>query len=92
MIGFDYMDHVLDVVVDPDRSAWRWKDEDELKEAVERGSFSPDEALAIRAEAERGLTRLLDREPPFDRDWERWRPDPSWVVPQLPPDWENVDR
>lgn len=32
-LGFDTMDHLLDVVVSHDRSEWRWKDEDELASA-----------------------------------------------------------
>jgi hypothetical protein len=27
-IGFDTMDHILDVVISADRSEWHWKDED----------------------------------------------------------------
>ena len=33
-LGFDTMDHLLDIVISPDQSAWRWKDEDEFEEAV----------------------------------------------------------
>ncbi len=32
-LGFDFMYHLLDVVIDPDLS-WRWKDEEELEKAV----------------------------------------------------------
>jgi hypothetical protein len=28
----------------------------------------------------------LRREPPFDREWAEWRPDPGWAIPALPPD------
>lgn len=86
-MGFDTVDHVLDAIVEPDGS-WRWKDQDELEKAVRRGIFSSDEAMDFRAEGERAVRRLLDREPPFDRDWTAWRPDPSWPVPELPPGWD----
>ena len=33
-IGFDYLDQFLDLVIEPDLSSWRWKDEDELAEAL----------------------------------------------------------
>ena len=89
-LGFDTEERVLDVVVAPDRSGWEWKDRAELEEAVRRGLFTPTQAAEFRAEAERGLHRLLDREPPFDRDWTTWRPDPSWPVPELPPGWDAV--
>ena len=90
-IGFDYMDHTLDVVVSPDRSTWEWKDEDELAEAVALGLFSSERAATIRAEGERALERVRTRASPFDRDWESWRPDPSWPMPELPPGWDAVE-
>jgi hypothetical protein len=83
-LGFDYMDHALDIVVSPDLARWRWKDEDELAEGVAKGVFSADQARAIRAEGERALERLLAREPPLDEPWQDWRPDPAWPVPALP--------
>lgn len=91
-IGFDYMDHALDIVIGPDLSSWQWKDEDELSEAVDRGVFTAAEAAEFRAEGERALDRLLARKPPFDRPWEDWRPDPSWAEPALPPGWDVVDQ
>jgi hypothetical protein len=89
-VGFDTEERVLDLLVAPDGSAWEWKDRDELEEAVRRSLFTPAQAAEFEAEAERGLHRLLDREPPFDRDWTTWRPDPSWPVPELPPGWDAI--
>ncbi|MCH7484382.1 MAG: DUF402 domain-containing protein [Chloroflexi bacterium] len=77
--GFDYEEHVLDLVVEPDMTSWRWKDEDELAEAVERGLFTPEKAADIRTEGERALEWLLARRPPYDRPWENWRPPPDWA-------------
>jgi hypothetical protein len=76
--GFDYIDHFLDVVVEPDMSAWRWKDEDELAEALERGLVSRAQAEAFRAEGERAVAHLLARRPPYDERWEEWRPEEGW--------------
>ena len=87
-IGFDYMDQTLDIVVEPDMSSWRWKDEDEFEEATENGIYSREQADAIRAEGERALRRLLAREHPYDERWEDWRPDPSWATPQIKDRWE----
>jgi len=89
-LGFDYVDHVLDVVVAPDRS-WRWKDQGELEEAVGRGLFSPEEAGEIRAEAGRVVERIRAGAPPFDGSWLDWEPDPAWPVPELPPGWDLLD-
>ncbi|HEX7464114.1 MAG TPA: DUF402 domain-containing protein [Actinomycetota bacterium] len=88
-VGFDYMDHALDIVVTPDLSSWSWKDEDELDEAVAAGIYSETEARRFREEGERAIERLLERRTPFDRDWTTWRPDPSWPVPELPPGWSE---
>jgi hypothetical protein len=89
-VGFDYMDHALDAVIEPDLSGWSWKDEDELAEAVERGIFTKDQASGFRTEGERAVERVLRRRPPFDRDWSSWRPDPTWPVPELPSVWEDA--
>jgi hypothetical protein len=86
--GFDYKDRLLDIVVSPDKSEWRWKDEDEITEAVERGLMSPERAQELYAEGKRGLDRLLANEAPFDRDWAAWHPDEAWSTPGLPDGWD----
>ena len=83
-IGFDTVDHVLDLWVEPDLT-WRWKDEDELEAAVRVGRFTPEEAAAIRAEGERVVVEF-----PFPTGWEEWLPDPAWTVPPLPDGWDAV--
>lgn len=88
-IGFDTTDHALDVLVTSDRR-WTWKDEEELAEAVDLGLFTPDQASAFRAEGERALRRIVDRDPPFDRDWTDWRAEPSWPMPTLPEGWDRA--
>jgi hypothetical protein len=83
-LGFDTFDHDLDIVIEPDRSSWRWKDEEVVAEGIRLGVYTQDEEAAFRRAAERALHRVLDREPPFDREWADWRPDPAWPVPVLP--------
>ena len=90
-LGFDTTDHVLDVLVPPDRSTWTWKDEDELEEAVALGLFSPEDVREFRAEGERAAGAIIERKPPFDEPWEEWRPDPAWPQPDLPEGWDRVD-
>lgn len=89
-IGFDTVDHALDLVIELDRSSWRWKDEEELDVAVRDGLFTEAEAEGFRAWGERARDRILAGDPPFDRDWTEWRPDPSWEVPELVTGWETV--
>jgi predicted RNA-binding protein associated with RNAse of E/G family len=77
------MDWALDVVVAPDMSEWRMKDEDELQEFADKGLFSAEWADQVRATAQTALKMLLAREAPFDVLWEDWRPDPGWGIPTL---------
>lgn len=81
--GFDTADHVLDVVVEPDLSSWRWKDEEELREAVAVGRFTTAQAAELYREGERALAALEARAWPFGRNWASWRPDPAWPEPAL---------
>jgi len=89
-IGFDTVDHALDVLIPLDRSSWTWKDEDELAEAVALGLFTQEDAAGFRYWGERAIERVLLRLPPFDEPWEDWRPDPAWPSPELPPGWDLV--
>jgi predicted RNA-binding protein associated with RNAse of E/G family len=91
-LGFDYMDQALDVVIEPDLSAWRWKDEDETELAVRAGQFTAADAARFHREATAWTERIVRREPPFDRDWRSWRPDPGWPTPELAPGWDLLDR
>ena len=84
--GFDTADDVLDVVIEPDLSAWRLKDEHELEEALRVGRFTPAEVEAVRGEARRAVRTLEDRAWPFVHDWSAWRPAPEWLRPALPED------
>ncbi len=88
-IGFDTTDHALDVLIAPDGS-WRFEDEDELERAVRLGLFTPADAERFRADGRRAVRRVLRRDPPFDRDWRSFLPDPSWPVPGLPEGWDRA--
>jgi Protein of unknown function (DUF402) len=90
-VGFDYLDQELDVVVERDRS-WHFLDEDEFERAQQVGVLSPEEAAAVRAEAD-GVIRRIERwGPPFCDGWETWQADPGWPKPELPQGWEVVGR
>jgi hypothetical protein len=83
--GFDSMDHALDVWIEAD-GTWEWKDEEDFAEAQALGVFTPKQAAAIRAEAERVLAAR-----PWPTGWEDWRPDPRWQLPELPSGWDVVE-
>jgi hypothetical protein len=88
--GFDTVEHVLDVVIPPERTSWSWKDEDELAIAIERGMFTEEDAEWFRYWGERAVEHVLLREPPFDEDWSSWRPEPGWADAELPANWDLV--
>jgi Protein of unknown function (DUF402) len=90
-VGFDTLDEDLDVVIAPDRSTWSWKDEDDVALGISLGLYTDTDFERFRAEGARGRDRLLHREPPFDREWDAWRPDPSWPTPTLPLGWDGTD-
>lgn len=88
-LGFDSMDHILDVVTEPDLS-WHWKDEDELEEAIAVGLVTSEQAAEIRAEGERVIGRLEARLSPFCDGWEQWQPDTAWPIPEVPSRWDDL--
>jgi hypothetical protein len=76
-------DHILDLVVAPDRSV-AMKDEDELRGAVLGRRFTVEQADRIRADGDEAAAVVAAWTSPFCDGWEDWRPDPSWTVPGLP--------
>lgn len=89
-IGFDTRDLALDVAFDGDLTTARLKDEDELAWAEEQGTISLAEARLARKEADLVLQLVADKSGLFAADWKRWRPDPSWPIPELPSNWKSA--
>jgi hypothetical protein len=87
-LGFDFLDHILDIVVSSDLSSWCWKDEERLQRAVAVGAIPAANARAIRAEGERALELVKARRPPFNCGWEKWAPPVEWPIPRLPDGWD----
>ncbi len=88
-LGFDTMDHMLDIVISSDKSSWHWKDEDEFEEALAVGVFSAEEAQSIRAEGESVIQRFQSGQSPFYDGWEHWSPSADWGIPALPAGWDH---
>jgi predicted RNA-binding protein associated with RNAse of E/G family len=86
--GVRTMDLALDIIVEPDRSSWRWKDEDEFDLYLARGVFSPEVGGRVREEASGVIERIGRNDPPFDSEWPHWKPDPAWGIPLLPDGWD----
>jgi hypothetical protein len=87
-IGFDTRDQVVDIVFSPDRTSWRWKDEDQLEEAVSVGLFTDEDTQCFRAEGERVINLICENQPPFCDGWEKWSPPYDWNIPKLPLKWD----
>ncbi|OGN71869.1 MAG: hypothetical protein A2X25_14765 [Chloroflexi bacterium GWB2_49_20] len=90
-IGFDTMDHMLDVVVSPDMSEWKWKDEDEFVEAERIGFYSHEKACEIWAEAKKAVHILTSERQALYKEWKKWQANPAWEIPKLSPLWEMKD-
>jgi hypothetical protein len=88
-IGIEAMDLMLDVVAAPDLSGWRWKDEDEFDEIVDRGIFDQATAARVRDEAATVIKRIEKAEPPFSEPWSTWTPNPTWRIPTLLDGWDD---
>ncbi|MER5909163.1 DUF402 domain-containing protein [Streptomyces sp. NPDC001982] len=87
--GVDSEDHFLDISVHPDRS-WHWRDEDEFAQAQRDGLMGAELAQRVREAGSSAVAAIDAWGPPFDQDWQHWRPDPSWAVPSLPEDWDRT--
>jgi uncharacterized protein DUF402 len=86
-LGFDTMDHLLDVFAGADLSWWQWKDEHEVAEAIELGWLTPARADQIRRNGERAIAEIESGDA-WWKHWSDWAPDPSGPIPKLPADWD----
>ncbi|MCD0481744.1 DUF402 domain-containing protein [Streptacidiphilus sp. ASG 303] len=85
-IGFDTFDLLVDLVVDPDLSSWRWKDEDEYAQGRRLGIVDDADHWAVEAAHDRALAVVEGREGPFapDAEWMRCPSGPLGPPPLLP--------
>ena len=81
--GFTFTDLFLDVVISGDLRAWRWKDEDELHEAVQAGLLTDNQAREVYEVGKQVIGLVQVQGPPFSDGWEQWKPNPSWLIPVL---------
>jgi len=89
-IGFDTMDNMLDVVISPDMSQWKWKDDDEFVKAQEVGFDSSEQAREIWAEGEKAVRLITSERRSLYKEWEKWKANPEWEIPKLSPLWDKV--
>ncbi|MFI6331055.1 DUF402 domain-containing protein [Micromonospora chersina] len=84
--GVDTNDHLLDIVVTPQRR-WEWKDDDELEARTGHPLYlDRATATAVRAEADRVVTLIEAGAFPFDGTHTDFRPEPDWPTLRLAPE------
>lgn len=89
-IGFQTMDLMLDLVVQPD-GAWVVKDEGEFDELVSRTLIDAATEQRVRQEVTTVADMIESGVEPFNEEWVNWRPDPSWPVPELMDGWASIE-
>ncbi|GII52578.1 hypothetical protein Pth03_09670 [Planotetraspora thailandica] len=80
-LGIDTFDLLLDLVVEPDLSAYRWKDEDEYTHGRRLGVISDAEHQAVERAREQVIALIDERTGPFE---DTWQVDLGWPLPVLP--------
>jgi hypothetical protein len=87
--GFDTLDLELDLVIDP-HYHWEWKDVDDYQAGIREGGILPEWAQEIERSLPEIFERINQHQYPLDGSWLDWLPDPDWVAPRLPEDWQTV--
>lgn len=90
-IGFDTMDHMLDIVIHPDMSEWEWKDQDEFSAAQEAGFYSDEMVKKIYTEGEKAVRLITSERRSLYQEWKKWQANPEWELPKLSPLWDEVN-
>jgi hypothetical protein len=90
-IGFDTMDHTLDIVINPDMSEWKWKDDDEFVNVQKAGVYSAEKAHNIRAEGEKAVRLITSERRSLYEEWKTWQANPEWEFPKLSSHWDKVN-
>jgi protein associated with RNAse G/E len=85
----DALDLDLDLVIKPDLAV-EWKDEEDYRRSIDHGAITPDLIQGIESGASEILAKLDKRLYPFDGAWLDWKPDPAWVPPTLPENWDKI--
>lgn len=87
--GFDSLDLELDLVID-EQFEYTWKDEADYQVGIEAGFIRTEWMQEIDDAKQDILHKLNQRVYPFDGSWLGWAPDPNWIAPQLPLNWDDV--
>ncbi len=87
--GYDTLDLDLDIVVDP-QYRWEWKDMDEYQAGIREGGILDEWVQGIERSKPEVFDRINRRSYPMDGSWLGWQPDPAWLPPKLPENWQEL--
>jgi len=90
-LGFDYLDQELDIVVNREFTAWRWKDAEKFRDAQRRGRIPVEQAAHVRRVGQHIVQQLKARCLTLPEPWRHWRPPEHWAIPPIPPDWHVLE-
>ncbi len=88
--GFDYLDLELDLVIQPNRTNWHWKDEQKFAKLQRTGRISEEQARALRATGRQVLDQIQHDPSFFGNQWVEWTPPTDWIIPGLPVNWNDL--
>jgi hypothetical protein len=91
LIGFDYLDQELDIVLNRELTAWRWKDAEKFLDAQRRGCIPVEQAAYVRCVGENIVQQLKARRLKLPEPWRHWRPPEQWESPPMPHDWHVLE-
>lgn len=89
-LGFDTLDLDLDIVIETSLN-WQWKDEHEYQRGIRAGGIRSEWVREIEHAQDEVFARIEKHVYPLDASWLNWRPDPSWLTPCLPENWDEVN-
>jgi protein associated with RNAse G/E len=87
--SIDTLDLDLDIDINPDLS-FEWKDLEDYQKGIETGIILPEWVDEIEVAKTEILERLEKRLYPYDGAWLGWTPDPGWLAPTLPENWDKI--
>jgi len=89
-LGFDTLDLDLDIVIETSLN-WEWKDKDEYQVGIDSGGIKSEWVREIELAQNEVFARIKKQIYPLDASWLNWRPDPAWLAPHLPENWDEVE-
>ena len=90
LLGFDYLDQELDIVLNRELTEWSWKDEEQFLDAQRRGCIPVEQAAHVRRVGENMLQQLQASRLTLPEPWRHWRPPEQWDIPPIPHDWHVI--